>query len=413
MGLLDTGTPDWTWLGVVLLVDVAHVYATTFRAYFDTTELRRRPWLYGLTPLAGWLLGVCVYSVGSQLFWRLLAYLAVFHFVRQQYGWVALYRSRAGEHGCLGRAIDTTAIYLATIYPLLYWHAHLPRAFWWFLPGDFVPLGREVARAVAPFYWASLVLYGLRSIYRGLIAADWNPGKDLVVASTALCWYLGIIACNSDYAFTVTNVIIHGVPYMVIVYWYSRRHGAAADAAARGGWARCIRYLGVLWMFAFIEELAWDRWVWHDRSWLFGPSVELPQWQTVLVPLLAVPQWTHYVLDGFLWRRRSNPGGARTGSICGWRRHLVRRLDRFRRRLPAKELKRLVRQAKKAAALSDSSAARFWLQRFERDDRRCADIDRRFGLGAGASGARAAAGTAARDGTPAAARQIGERQGDG
>ena len=27
----------------------------------------------------------------------------------------------------------------------------------------------------------------------------------------------------------------------------------------------------------------------------------------LVVPLLAVPQLTHYVLDGFLWRRRANP----------------------------------------------------------------------------------------------------------
>jgi hypothetical protein len=26
-----------------------------------------------------------------------------------------------------------------------------------------------------------------------------------------------------------------------------------------------------------------------------------------LVPLLALPQATHYVLDGFIWRRKSNP----------------------------------------------------------------------------------------------------------
>jgi hypothetical protein len=27
----------------------------------------------------------------------------------------------------------------------------------------------------------------------------------------------------------------------------------------------------------------------------------------VLVPLLAVPQLSHYVLDGVLWRRSANP----------------------------------------------------------------------------------------------------------
>jgi hypothetical protein len=27
----------------------------------------------------------------------------------------------------------------------------------------------------------------------------------------------------------------------------------------------------------------------------------------VLVPLLALPQLVHYVLDGFIWRRKNNP----------------------------------------------------------------------------------------------------------
>ena len=38
------------------------------------------------------------------------------------------------------------------------------------------------------------------------------------MVTTALCWGLGIVVFNSDYAFTVTNVIIHGVPYMALVY---------------------------------------------------------------------------------------------------------------------------------------------------------------------------------------------------
>jgi hypothetical protein len=36
--------------------------------------------------------------------------------------------------------------------------------------------------------------------------------------------------------------------------------------------------------------------------------------ENVLVPLLAVPQITHYVLDGFLWRRRSNPTAVPVGA---------------------------------------------------------------------------------------------------
>jgi len=61
---------------------------------------------------------------------------------------------------------------------------------------------------------------------------------------------------------------------------------------------------------AFLEETLWDRWVWHDRAWLFGESDDLGDLAlTLLVPLLALPQALHYALDGFIWkvRREKNP----------------------------------------------------------------------------------------------------------
>lgn len=340
-GLLEEETPDWTWVTAVLMVDVAHVYATAFRVYLVPEELRRRPWLYGLTPLLGWLLGVAVYSESDALFWRSLAYLAVFHFVRQQYGWVALYRAKAAEKS--GWWLDAAAIYAATLWPLLWWHGHLPRAFWWFREFDFAAESAKWAELTQPLYWGILGSYFLRSAYRGCCRRSWSPGKDLVVATTALCWYLGIVALNSDYAFTVTNVFIHGIPYIVLVRMYQDRMSVSAapdlPATDRPGtdhpetvhpravlaldrvqchetrrpvvtWAK---YLGALWVFAYVEEFFWHRGVWRERLWLFGAtwsSEHTQAWeglQTWLVPLLAVPQLTHYVLDGFLWKRRSNP----------------------------------------------------------------------------------------------------------
>src|SRR5687768_10217308 len=85
MGVLNSDTPDWAWIPAVLLIDVAHVYSTAFRVYFDKQELKRRPWLYALVPVIGFAIGVALYSEGELVFWRALAYVAVFHFVRQQY----------------------------------------------------------------------------------------------------------------------------------------------------------------------------------------------------------------------------------------------------------------------------------------------------------------------------------------
>src|SRR5215470_7216371 len=74
-GVLNDRTPEWTWVPAVLLIDVAHVWGTGFRVYFDTAELRRRPWLYALVPLLGLVIGIALYSEGELVFWRVLAYL--------------------------------------------------------------------------------------------------------------------------------------------------------------------------------------------------------------------------------------------------------------------------------------------------------------------------------------------------
>jgi hypothetical protein len=308
-GALYSDTPDWAWIPAVLLIDVAHVYSTGFRVYFDAAELRRRPWLYSSVPALGFIIGVALYSEGELVFWRALAYVAVFHFVRQQYGWVALYRARAGEQDRLGWWIDTCAIYAATLYPLIYWHAHLPRQFWWFLKKDFTAIPIIVDTVAEPLYWLALAAYAAHSLYRAIRWKAVNPGKDIVVATTAACWYTGIVAFNSDYAFTVTNVIIHGVPYLALIYWYGRRQ--LARDGGRGPYRLFAHgpalFLFLLWGLAYIEEMFWDRGVWQDRAWLFGESWEVGSMKFILVPLLAVPQITHYVLDGFVWRRRSNP----------------------------------------------------------------------------------------------------------
>lgn len=298
LGFLNQDSPDFTWVYAVLLVDVAHVWSTGFRVYFDLDEVRRRPVLYVLTPVLAWLGGVVLYSFGDLVFWRVLAYLAVWHFVRQQYGWVMLYRARLGE--TTGRLLDAATIYAATLYPLVWWHAHLPRQFWWFLPGDFGSLPAGLVELCRPLYWGLLVAYTLKSV------AAWtrgkgNPGKDMVVVSTAVCWYVGIVALNSDYAFTVTNVLIHGIPYMALIYFYARRKGGGGTKLG------VVPFLLTLWVLAYCEEMFWDRSLWHERSWLFGGGWEVSGLHALLVPLLAVPQITHYVLDGFIWRRKTNP----------------------------------------------------------------------------------------------------------
>jgi hypothetical protein len=56
-----------------------------------------------------------------------------------------------------------------------------------------------------------------------------------------------------------------------------------------------------------LEKLLRHSSVRHERSELFGSGLKLSDWHVWLVPLLALPRLSRYVLDGLLWPRGHNP----------------------------------------------------------------------------------------------------------
>ncbi|KFE65370.1 hypothetical protein [Hyalangium minutum] len=304
-------TPLWAWVLLVVCVDVAHVWSTVFRTYLDVEELRQRPALYVAAPLAAYVIGVLAHMASPGTFWRLFAYVALFHFVRQQYGWVALYdrKARISE---LERRLDAAAVYAATLGPVVWWHAHLPRAFWWFVENDFLSGLPEwagtVALTVHGLVLAAWVLFQAVRVIRG---EGLQVGKVLLVLATWVTWFGGIVLAQDDFTFTVMNVVLHGVPYFALLFRYARGRYAEGGYGplaplVRAGLPAFLLFLAAL---AFGEELLWDRLVWHDRPVLFGASgfTLEPDLLALVVPLLALPQATHYLLDAFVWKPSRDP----------------------------------------------------------------------------------------------------------
>ncbi len=312
------------WLLAIVFVDVAHVWATIYRVYTVPGEVRRRPGLYLGLPLLAYSVGVGLCAVSALTFWRVLAYLALYHFIRQQYGWIALCGRRAPalRYARLDPILDGAAVYLGTIYPVVHWHANLPRRFHWFVPQDFFlpapPALLQLAHAAWLFVGGLWLLRQLqRTVSEGMLPA----GKLLVMGSTWLSWYVGIVAYNSDVAFSLLNVLPHGIPYFVLLFRYrqselAERHRQTepaehAQPEATNAPPRPPTTLTAILIFllplmglAFVEEGLWDCLVWHDHAMLFP----LPQFEPAagllvfLVPLFALPQSTHYLLDAWIWR---------------------------------------------------------------------------------------------------------------
>ncbi len=299
------------WFIFVLSCDVAHVYSTLYRTYFVTQERKKFGALLLYVPLFCFLSGILLYSIHSSLFWRLLAYVAVFHFIRQQYGFVQLY-SKMQKRSSYQQFVDKLMIYTVTLYPLLYWHTS-ERHFHWFVDGDFLEMPWPSLNSVGfVIYCAVGCLYVLTEIFTFWKYKQINLQKNLVILGTTLVWYVGIVYYNNDTIFTITNVIAHGVPYIALVWIYGRRQNY--NLKIGGLYYRQLFTISLVPLFlvgililAYLEEGLWAHLVWREKLDLF-PLFSLldifynPSWHKWIVPLLMIPQFTHYILDGFIWK---------------------------------------------------------------------------------------------------------------
>jgi hypothetical protein len=308
------GLSDAWWVVLILLIDVAHVYSTLYRTYFNKAAFAKDKTTLLIIPFLAFIVMVLLYTQSPLWFWRILAYAAVFHFIRQQYGFMRIY-SRKEINTKWYRHIDAVAIYAATVYPIIYWHFSGNRQFSWFVDGDFFDLSQIDFLLIlfAVTYIIILLLYLIKEIVLIYKTGNFNIPRNAVILGTVLSWYFGIVYFNGDMSFTLLNVVSHGVPYMALVWMYGRRTVQKAPKASnklmqyvfsRYG---ILLFLAIIFFFAFIEEGLWDMTLWKDHKQVFSifhwVDVQFSkEWLQLMVPLLALPQVTHYIVDGFIWR---------------------------------------------------------------------------------------------------------------
>lgn len=304
----ETGTLG-LWIAGVLLVDVAHVYASLYRTYFDkdARRLHRRRLIWAPL-LCGWF-GFLLYLESSQLFWGVLAYIAIFHFIKQHEGFAMLY-TRAGRESAMDRKLTKAAIWAGTLMPVIHWHARLPTNFEWFIEGDLLTGLPAQVGAIA--VWVQLPVLVAFVVRR---AALWKAGQAnwmvaALVLVPALNWNMGIVWFDDDRIFTITNVFLHGVPYLALIWIAGGRErveqGFERFRMARATVPVLVAFYGLLVALAVVEEGLWDQLVWHDHPELFGDA---GLWfdpeslaAALVVSLLTVPQATHYLLDRWIWK---------------------------------------------------------------------------------------------------------------
>jgi hypothetical protein len=296
------------WVVLILLVDVSHVYSTLFRTYFSETGLKKYSIQLKVIPIVCLVIGVLLYSLNPQLFWRCLAYVAVFHFIKQQYGFVRIY-SRKDDLNKTYSHIINYSVYLVTLIPVLIWHFQGQKNFNWFVEGDFfyykllwmVTLLKIILVCVIAVYISTEIRIAFKN-------RSVNLPRLLLISATAASWYVGIVVFNADIVFTALNVIAHGIPYMALI-WATEKKSENKSGVNKFVFSQygIFLFLLIIFAFAYFEEGIWDSLVWHENEKLFAPfsfaSFNLSEKALCfIVPLLTLPQFVHYILDGFIWK---------------------------------------------------------------------------------------------------------------
>lgn len=311
---------EWVWLFLIVFVDVGHVYSTIYRTYMDKETVLKNKLLFYLSPLLIYFAGVFLHSVHPMFFWRAMAYLAVFHFIRQQYGFMRLY-SRNEKPSSFSKIIDSIAIYAATLFPIIYWHLQGKQMFNWFVDNDFLYINHpEIIPSFQLLYVLVIIVYIVKEFYCLIKHQVFNGQKNVLIIGTALSWYIGIVYLKGDLTFTLLNVISHGIPYYALVWAYGNKQNL--QSPNKSGWMsvffkprNVIIFLGFLFILAYFEELLWDGFIWKEHELVFPTSSYLPDLtgsknlMSLIIPLLALPQLLHYFIDGFIWKIKKDKYG--------------------------------------------------------------------------------------------------------
>ncbi len=312
---LGVKEPLWAYLLCFVAFDVAHVWATAYLTYLDRRAFQRRRALYLWAPPLAFLVAFALHVLSPVAFWTALSYFAIFHFAKQQYGFIAIYKAKARERALLDYRLDKLALWSGALGPVLLWHATPAGQFDWFDGKErfLVRLPEEAKLFIALGMLAVGTVWMVRQLHVLARGDGMNVGKTLWMVGSWISWYVGVRLSDQLLVSAAFLNFFHGLPFLMLVWHRLRvRHGDVEESGARRSFVALLTrkrrwplFYGLLFAVALVEEVLWDGVVW--RTYLPGfTGVSLPELSAVVlsvwVALLSLPQIVHYFLDGHLWK---------------------------------------------------------------------------------------------------------------
>ncbi len=265
-------------------LDVPHAVASFYQVYKPNNR-KNFQMLQLLIPIIIVALIFPFVLLSKSLAYSIVTYFNIFHFIRQQYGWIRFSQNKSNlQLTAVQSFFDKLIIYVLTLVPVIMLHvgaqSQKQTTDWMFENDLFIISSQSTYIFLDIFFWfivLSYTAFQIKLIYYGL---RYPLGKLVILISTGLAWYGGLICLqNSEQTLMLDG--LHVVPYIVLVYLFNRNKGKALYYIP-------LLSVGLAWALLFLH---------YDKSDSIGAAVVI----SVLISVAI----SHYVFDGFVWKTKS------------------------------------------------------------------------------------------------------------
>lgn len=284
----------WGWI----IVDGSHVYSSLLVTYGDKDMYRQlKTYMWGI-PLVIMVTAFTLSYIGkAQYFYYLLAYSAMIHFIRQEFGWMKIASKLDSSTPKWLYYTDVCTSYSMTILPLL-WAIRDTVVAQWYRPGDVFGVPLVVAEWALKCFWPIVSVFLLANAYHTFKTKTFNSSKMLVFLNTLFGWYIAKTFTTNPYLAGWFFIFHHGLPYYFIVFKTERVSSQYNWVKSIGKFKFPIMYLGCVLVF-YLFLMAHS-----GNSFVYALKKSHPIFFSLVYCISIMPQLTHFILDGMIWKKK-------------------------------------------------------------------------------------------------------------
>lgn len=235
--------------------------------------------------------------VGIQLF---VMYFAIFHFCRQQFGWIKIINKNI-EISATDARVSELMVHVYCLIPILI--AHSKEFYFNWLSGvpNLFSIPDSFVRPILMFYVPILIAYFLYELHGHLThRIPFNLTRISTILFTAVGWNVAILFRNWGYSSAALLLVGHHVlSYLFLVYFFNVENRKQKRSV--------FLFYSVLFLFTLLTILTLRNSLPNftpKPAWTFAFSFSSLQQSYIyyLIPLFWIPTIFHFVLDGFVWK---------------------------------------------------------------------------------------------------------------